>query len=112
MNPYDDTKELGFEMISFDEGLSYEFNILVFLSNGKGQIFTAQDSGCSCPTPFDGYDGDNQTDVEQKLERIGSVEQAKQIFNTWNKDDNNEPHVSKIESEIEIEKFFKEHFNR
>lgn len=109
-NPYYDTEELGFKMISFDEDFSYEYNTLIFLANGKGQIFTAQDSGCSCPKPFEEYEGETQTDVEQLMERVGSVDQAKRIFNTWNKDYNNKPHVNKSESEMEIEKFFKEHF--
>ena len=110
MNPYYDTKELGFEILALDENCGYSFNTLIFLSNGRGQIFTAQDSGCSCPIPFDDYEGNTQIEVEQKLERVGSLEQANQIFNTWNKDYDNKPHVNKSESEMEIEKFFKKHF--
>jgi hypothetical protein len=39
----------------FDEpGLSYEFNLFVIWKDGNGQYCWAEDSGCSCPTPFEG----------------------------------------------------------
>lgn len=84
-NPYYAPEKLDLEMISFQEpGLSYEFNTLCFWSNGKGQVFSASDSGCSCPTPFEDYEGETQDEVVRKLERVGSKEQAERIFESWN----------------------------
>lgn len=84
-NPFYAPETLGLEMISFEEpGLSYEFNTLCFWSNGQGMVYSASDSGCSCPTPFEDYEGENQNEVLQKLERVGSKEQAEQIFDSWN----------------------------
>lgn len=34
-------------------GGSYEFDTRVVWQNKLGQLFTARDSGCSCPTPFE-----------------------------------------------------------
>jgi hypothetical protein len=84
-NPYYAPEKFNLEMISFDEpGLSYEFNTLCFWSNDQGMVYSAQDSGCSCPTPFEDYEGETQNEVLQLLERVGSPEQAGQIFDAWN----------------------------
>jgi hypothetical protein len=41
---------------SVDDAGSYEFNTLLVLQNKKTkQVFYAQDSGCSCPVPFEGF---------------------------------------------------------
>ena len=87
INPHYNPEKLGLEMLSVEQpDMSYEFNILCFWSTGDGRVFTAQDSGCSCPTPFESYDGETQKEVLQKLERIGSVQQAEYTFDSWNKD--------------------------
>ena len=84
-NPYYDPESLGLEKISFEEpGLSYEFNTLCFWSTGDGRVFSAFDSGCSCPTPFEDYEAETQAECVQLLERVGSKEQAEQIFASWN----------------------------
>ena len=110
MNPYYDTKELGFEMISFNEPLDYAFNTLIFLATPEGQIYTAKDKGCSCPTPFEEYVGASQKEILPLLERVGSIEQAKTIFDSWNKNFDDRPILSRIESEKEIEEFFDKYF--
>ena len=85
--PYYNPEKLNLEMLEFDEpNLSYEYNILCFWATQDGRIYSASDSGCSWPTPFENYEGEIQKDVLQKLDRIGSVEDAESIFDNWNKD--------------------------
>ena len=78
-NYYYNPAEAGLEMLSFeDDSLSYEFDILAFWATQDGVVYSASDSGCSCPVPFEDY-----TSFE-KLERVGSAEQAESIFKAWN----------------------------
>ena len=83
-NPYYAAEKLGLSLISFEGAGYYEFNTLCFWSNDKGEVYMAQDSGCSCPTPFEGYCGDNVDDVIRGLERVKDVEGGIDIFNSWN----------------------------
>ena len=67
MNPYYRPQEMGLELIgTLEEDLSYEFCIVAawvgpHTTTSKGlrstthRIYWAQDSGCSCPSPFEGY---------------------------------------------------------
>lgn len=105
MNPYYNPEKLDLELLSFDEpNMSYEYNTLCFWVTKEGLIYCASDSGCSCPTPFEEYSGENQKEVIQKLERIGSLEQSLSIFDSWNKGYDNRPYLS-IESRKELEKW-------
>lgn len=36
---------------------SYEFDYRVVWKDANGILYTARDSGCSCPSPFEDYDG-------------------------------------------------------
>jgi hypothetical protein len=86
-NPYYSPEKLDLDLVSYDEpGLCYEYNTLCFWATRDGRVYSASDSGCSCPTPFEEYEGDTQDHVLQKLERVGSVEQAESIFDAWNQD--------------------------
>jgi hypothetical protein len=92
INPYYNPDKLGLTLLSFDEpGMSYEYNTLCFWSTGDGRVYSASDSGCSCPTPFEGYEGADQKAVLQGLEQIESPEQAEQTFKSWNRDYNGKP---------------------
>lgn len=83
MNPYYD-KEFDLEMLSFDQPeLCYEFNILCFWATKDGRVYSASDSGCSCPVPFENYCAATVDEVLQMLERVGSVEQAERIGESW-----------------------------
>lgn len=61
-----------------EDGLSYEFNTFVVWRNGDNVLFMANDSGCSCPSPFEAY-----TSVD-KLERINSLAQFSASLDEWN----------------------------
>lgn len=103
MNPHYDYKELGWKMVTFDQpDMYYEFNTLCFWKTPKGLVFTAEDSGCSCPNPFEYFDGKTAIEIEQKLERVGSLEQAKRTFDAWNKDYNDRPYLNPTEIEQEM----------
>ena len=92
MNPKDDFKKLGWKKICFDEpDMCYEYNTLNFWITEDGRVFSASDSGCSCPTPFEDYCGNTEEEIEQKLERVGSYEQALSIFKAWNKNCDGKP---------------------
>lgn len=94
INPYYNPDKLGLELLSFDEpDMSYEYNTLCFWKTENGLIFTASDSGCSCPTPFENYEGETQKEVIQQLERVGTEEQALSIFDSWNKNYEGKPHL-------------------
>jgi hypothetical protein len=56
-NPYYNPKNMDLEIIdSIDCAGSYEFDILVVWKHlSTGVFYWAHDSGCSCPTPFEGY---------------------------------------------------------
>lgn len=82
MNPAYD-KFNGVESIEFELGGGYEFDTLMFFADSRG-VYTAQDSGCSCPTPFEYYEGPSWEAVRDKMERIGSREHAMRIFDAWN----------------------------
>lgn len=85
-NPYYAPDKLGLEMIDVEqEDLSYEFDIIAFWATQEGLIFTAQDSGCSCPSPFEDYCGVDQKEVIQKLERLEGPDHAESVLRVWNK---------------------------
>lgn len=67
LNPYYSSDKLKWEVLEFNEpGLSYEYNALCFWNTGKG-IYWADDSGCSCPTPFERYEGEDAASIIENL---------------------------------------------
>lgn len=56
-NPYYSPEKLGLEIVgelNFSDE-AYEFDFRVAWKDSKGKVFTARDSGCSCPSPFEDY---------------------------------------------------------
>lgn len=95
INPYYNPGKVNLNILSFDEpNMSYKYNTLCFWSTQRGEVYAASDSGCSCPLPFENYEGYNQSDVLSLLERVGSIEQGESIFNAWNKSYDNKPMLS------------------
>jgi hypothetical protein len=56
-NPYYSPEKLDLKVL-VDFWLSepdYDFNILCVWKHKNGKLYWAQDSGCSCPSPFEDY---------------------------------------------------------
>ena len=71
VNPYYNPKECGLEIVtSLEEDEAYQFDmIVVWKDTETGKLYMAQDSGCSCPTPFE------ETNSLSDLTELESVEQ-------------------------------------
>ena len=66
-NPYYAPEVWGWRMIdSIDFGASYEFDIYAFFTDVSGYVRFGNDSGCSCPEPFDSYRGPDDFEVLTK----------------------------------------------
>lgn len=82
-NPYYNPEKCGLEIVAeleFSDG-NYEFDTRVVWRDVKsGKLYTARDSGCSCPTPFDGYgkldDLDELTDIGPLVREIDDERQS------------------------------------
>ena len=48
----------AFAEFEYSDGC-YQFDTRVVWKDKQGQLWTARDSGCSCPTPFEGYNLSN-----------------------------------------------------
>lgn len=59
-NPYYYPERSNLEIfVDIDTAGSYEFEMLIVWRHLKdGTLWYATDSGCSCPTPFEGYEGE------------------------------------------------------
>lgn len=68
-NPYSHPGKLGLEIVgeAWDENASYSFCYFVVWRDQEGNLYYAEDEGCSCPAPFENHQlGDLQkADVEQ-----------------------------------------------
>lgn len=66
-NPYYRPQEMGLEPIAeidYSSG-NYEFDLRVVWRHAEsGELYTARDSGCSCPSPFESFN---------KLEKLSIV---------------------------------------
>lgn len=64
MNPYYDPEKFGLQIIGevdYSSG-SYEFDLtVVWRDMTSGRLLYADDSGCSCPSPFDQHGIDTMT---------------------------------------------------
>lgn len=85
INPYYNPDLVGLELLSFDDpNAYYDYDTLCFFADKEGKVYMAHDSGCSCPTPFeDSYAAPTAKECIQKLERIGSIEQAISMLKSW-----------------------------
>jgi hypothetical protein len=79
-NIYYSPEDFGLVLVdSLDEpDLSYEYHTLIVLQHTEsGRIFYAEDSGCSCPTPFEDFifsSPDNNSLLEIQLHTFSSFE--------------------------------------
>lgn len=58
-NPFYNPEKCGLTLVvALEEDEPYEYDtLLVVRDNETGKLFAAHDSGCSCPTPFEDFDG-------------------------------------------------------
>ncbi len=106
INPYYAPEKLNLDMVSYDKSSgSYEYDTICFWATPDGRVFTACDSGCSCPTPFEGYEGKDLEEVVAGLERVGSVEQGMSIIESWQPDKKSD-YQQRI-SDADVEEFRK-----
>lgn len=79
-NIYYNPESYGLEVVAeieYSSG-SYEFDTRVIWKDKQGLYWTARDSGCSCPTPFEDYDLTNidrliKADIEKEaIEVVGA----------------------------------------
>lgn len=56
-DPYYNPEHFGLELVGSIEwvGESYEFNMTAVWKESRGKYYIADDSGCSCPSPFEDY---------------------------------------------------------
>lgn len=56
-NPYSNPEKCGLEIVcQIDlEEPDYSFDMQVVWKGKNGKLYTAQDRGCSCPSPFEDY---------------------------------------------------------
>jgi hypothetical protein len=55
-DPYYQPEKFDLTIIdSLDLAGAYEFDMLIVWKHSDGRLFYAFDSGCSCPSPFEGY---------------------------------------------------------
>jgi hypothetical protein len=89
-NPYYRPEALGLETVAELEfsDMSYQFDTLVVWKQIDGdKFYTARDSGCSCPCPFEDYCGiDKLTPLTDWTELIADIEPETQRFLEGQKD--------------------------
>lgn len=60
MTPYHDPEKFGLTMVgSIDFRDGWEFDIVAVFRDSAGRLGYLEDSGCSCPIPFDGQGVDD-----------------------------------------------------
>lgn len=98
-NIYYNPEEFGLELIEDigQPGMCYEFNdFVVWRRPADGALFYASDAGCSCPSPFEGYE--KAEDLTQ-ITRAG-FESFVSDFNAWRQPYRDEkPFVSTVDAQ-------------
>jgi hypothetical protein len=85
MTPYHDPAKFGLTMVgSIDYRDEYEFDIVAVFRDQQGRLGYLKDSGCSCPTPFDGMGVDTLTFCTPAELQAVLEERARE--NTWSED--------------------------
>lgn len=100
LNPYYDFDQLPVESFAVhDEDADYSYNTMLFLRDKNTRVvFFAADSGCCCPTPFEGYEGENWDEIRKKMERV-VLREALSKFDSYTGRPNKTP--------VELEKWWR-----
>jgi hypothetical protein len=55
-NLYSEPEKFGLTIVgTLDDGGAYEFDMFLVLRDEAGNYYTADDAGCSCPSPFEDF---------------------------------------------------------
>lgn len=76
MNVYYDPEKFGLTTVAsidFSDGC-YQFDYLVVWKDAEGRLFYAEDSGCSCPMPFEYVGMPDLTRVQDAMEIVSRME--------------------------------------
>lgn len=83
MNLYYDPAKFGLETIDWSSG-SYEFDYtVVWRRAADGSLFYGEDSGCSCPLPFEQDGADDVTPISS-LDDFQAHLAKRNATNEWN----------------------------
>lgn len=65
---------------TIERGGGYDYDTTILWKHENGTFWIGHDSGCSCPTPFDGYDfGDGL----QQVHRASDITDFLASFDSW-----------------------------
>jgi len=96
-NPYYNPNELGLKILhthDFSDGnYCFDFRV-VWLHEETRRLYTARDSGCSCPSPFENYNKVDDLEVADFVELID--EAREQQKSDWYSGDDIAEYVSKL----------------
>lgn len=79
-NVYSNPENVGLEIVgTLDASEAYEFDILLVVRDvATGRVYLDTDSGCSCPTPFEGVDGLSD------MQEIRGIDDYRDAARRWN----------------------------
>jgi hypothetical protein len=71
-------------VVSIDQAGAWEFDTLTILKHKtRGEFFWAADSGCSCPTPFEGFGLPDDHRKDRHIEPITDYAHLGRIVDAW-----------------------------
>ena len=85
-NPYYSPEKCGLELIdALDNDEAYEFHMfLVVRDLATGELYIGEDSGCSCPTPFEDFHGLGDLTPLRTMEQLDQeLESRASSYSPW-----------------------------
>jgi hypothetical protein len=85
-NVYDSPEKYGLELVGSTEWSdeAYQFDMTAVFRDAEGQLYYADDSGCSCPSPFENYIGIEDLTKASRHEVLKHL--ANQVECTYDRD--------------------------
>lgn len=92
-NIYYEPAAFGLEIVAEHDfsDWSYQFDTRVVWRDREGRLYTARDSGCSCPSPFEDYEG------VESLERLTTPDPLRTEYREELKNHESYPEGTNIE---------------
>lgn len=77
-------EKLNLKLLVFkDPKACYSFNDLIFVKTPNGKVYAAMDSGCSCPIPFEDFEGETWQECTAKMEETPDSYSAILKYGSW-----------------------------